>query len=71
MYVLDVAAYNAYVLMRLKDPDYLAEKSNRKRRLSLEELSISIIKASISQRLVNLLIIEETKYYYGFKFILS
>ena len=32
--------------MRLKDPDYLAEKYNRRRRLSLEELSISIIKAS-------------------------
>ena len=52
MYILDVAAYNAYVLMRLKDPDYLAEKYNRRRRLSLEELSISIIKASIRKRLV-------------------
>jgi hypothetical protein len=52
MYVLDVAAYNAYVLMKLKDPNYLAKKLNRRRRLSLEELSISIIKALIKKRLV-------------------
>ena len=51
MYVLDVAAYNSFVLFSIKTPDFINSLKNRSRRLSLENLSKSMIRPLIENRL--------------------
>jgi hypothetical protein len=51
MYILDVAAYNSFVLYTIQNPEYLENDRLRKRRLSLEELSLSLINPLVENRM--------------------
>ena len=49
-YILDVCAYNSFVLHRLKFPDFYKNKNNRERLFSLETLCLELIQASVISR---------------------
>jgi hypothetical protein len=47
MFILDAAAYNAFVLYSLKNPGNVEKNWRRKRRDSIQELALSLIKPYI------------------------
>ena len=51
MYILDVAAYNSFVLHRLRNPDLYQKDFNRQRRYNLESLAVQLIKLGIKSRI--------------------
>ena len=51
MYILDVAAYNSFVLDRLRNPDLYQKDFNRQRRYSLERLAVQLIRLGIKSRI--------------------
>ena len=51
MYLLDVTAYNSFVLKKLKDCNNKNNNKNTSRRISLEKLSVYLIKNLIEFRL--------------------
>ena len=50
MYLLDVAAYNSFVLFRIKNPSEFTANYNRQRRVHLEKLAIGLIQPCIEAR---------------------
>jgi hypothetical protein len=53
MYLIDVAAYNAFALKR-KSQQHLFKNLKRQRRFSLEELGFSLVKPLIDSRIEKL-----------------
>ena len=51
MYILDVSAYNSFVLDRLRNPDLYQKDFNRQRRFSLERLAVQHIRLGIKSRI--------------------
>jgi len=51
IYILDVAAYNSFVLDRLRNPDLYQKDFNRQRRYSLERLAVQLIRLGIKSRI--------------------
>ena len=50
MYLLDGAAYNSFVLHKLKNPEKYDKNKCRSRRCSLEQLAIELIMPQVSAR---------------------
>ena len=51
MYILGVAAYNSFVLDRLRNPDLYQKDFNRQRRYSLERLAVQLIRLGNKSRI--------------------
>jgi hypothetical protein len=51
MYIIDVAAYNSFVLYSILNPEYLEKDRNRKRRFSLEEIATDLINPLVESRM--------------------
>ena len=49
-YILDILAYNSYVLYKIQHPDKFESNSNRQRRVQLEMLAINLINPCMNAR---------------------